>query len=168
MVPDEEVDDYIEAFEVHFLLVSHMFSTAGTPAHELTRRSDLTKLVKELEEVTPLVDRSTERLALSKRTPKRHIFSHHLIPMIMQHGGIAEYHEDWLEQVHQLEKSLDARAKRRDLTNPWFVHFPHRCCYFHLNSCFPLQASCMVAQHLAFSKGDLAKTKGAVFGKKPW
>jgi hypothetical protein len=64
--------------------------------------------------VIPLPDQSTERLGLSMKTPKRHILSH-AIDMIIQHGSIADYMEDWVEQLHQKYKKAISRGKIRDL-----------------------------------------------------
>jgi hypothetical protein len=60
------------------------------------------------------VNRSTERLGLSMRTVKRHICNDHLVHFILCHDGIAEYLEDWLEQIHQTYKKFSNRADFRD------------------------------------------------------
>jgi hypothetical protein len=49
------------------------------------------------------------------RTVKRHICSDHLVQFIDVHNGIADYHEDWLEQTHQTYKALNSKAKIRDM-----------------------------------------------------
>ena len=68
---------------------------------------------EQLREVIPLFYQSTERLSLSMKTPKRHILSHAL-DMIIKHGSIAEYMEDWVEQLHQKYKKSKSRGKIRD------------------------------------------------------
>jgi hypothetical protein len=47
------------------------------------------------------------------RTPKRHICDDHLVGFIDTHDGIAEYVEDWLEQIHQTYKKISSRGKIR-------------------------------------------------------
>ena len=71
-------------------------------------------VILQLREVIPLLYQSTERLSLSMKTPKRHILSH-AIDMIINHGSIAEYMEDWVEQLHQKYKKSISRGKIRDL-----------------------------------------------------
>lgn len=48
-------------------------------------------------------------------TVKRHLFSDHLVDMINSCEGIAEYLEDWVEQIHQRYKKSISRGKMRDL-----------------------------------------------------
>lgn len=91
-----------------------MFSLARSSQRDM--RDPLTRatILGQLNDVIPLVFKSTERLRLSMRTPKRHVMEH-LIAMMEIHDGIAEYLEDWVEQIHQRYIHSKSRGKMRDL-----------------------------------------------------
>ena len=108
-----EVDQMVMSYEKHFLLLSHLFSLARTQKHVFKQAAEKERILNEMRKTIQLVDGSTKRLNLSMRTPKRHIASSHLVAMIDLHDGIAEWLEDWLEQVHQTQKRNDARGKIR-------------------------------------------------------
>jgi hypothetical protein len=110
-----EIDEYCQAFRLHFLLLSHMFSLARTSKKEFRIPEKKAEVIAQLKVVIPLVNKSTQRLGLSMETVKRHLFSDHLLDMITAHDGIAEYLEDWVEQIHQRYKKSISRGKMRDL-----------------------------------------------------
>ena len=111
---EEEIKQICKSYRLHFLLSSHMFSLARSSRKDM--RDPLTRatILGQLNEVIPLVFKSTERLRLSMRTPKRHVMEH-LIAMMEIHDGIAEYLEDWVEQIHQRYIHSKSRGKMRDL-----------------------------------------------------
>jgi hypothetical protein len=110
-VPPEEVDEVMESYEIHFLLLSKVFSLARTERHVVKDPFRKPALLEELREAIDLVNTSTKRLGMSMRTPKRHICEDHLVTFINVHDGIAEYLEDWLEQTHQTYKKISSRGK---------------------------------------------------------
>ena len=110
-----EIETVCDSYRIHFLLLSHIFALSRSSKGEM-RDTELKKeIVQQLEEVIPLVDRSTQRLGLSMKTPKRHLVSAHLIDMMIEYEGIAPYLEDWVEQLHQRYMQSKSRCKVRDL-----------------------------------------------------
>ena len=110
-----EIETVCDSYRIHFLLLSHIFALSRSSKGEM-RDTELKKeIVQQLEEVIPLVDRSTQRLGLSMKTPKRHLVSAHLIDMMIEYDGIAPYLEDWVEQLHQRYMQSKSRCKVRDL-----------------------------------------------------
>mgnify|MGYP005724356419 CR=1 FL=1 len=105
---EEEIHTLFSSFRIHFLLASHTISLIRTERNKMNPN-----IHQQLREVIPLFYQSTERLSLSMKTPKRHILSHAL-DMIITHGSIAEYMEDWVEQLHQKYKKSKSRGKIRD------------------------------------------------------
>jgi hypothetical protein len=110
-----EVDDQLESYEIHFLLLSRLFSTVRTEkAVFKTNPGRKQEILNDLGTTISLVNQSTKRLGLSMKTVKRHICDDHLVTYINRHEGIAEFQEDWLEQIHQSYKRFVSRAKIRD------------------------------------------------------
>jgi hypothetical protein len=111
----EEIDEQLESYELHFLLLSQLFSLARTEKRvfkgDLARKQEL---LQSLRTTISLVNSSTHRLGLSMKTVKRHVSDDHLVSFISHLDGIAEYQEDWLEQIHQSYKKFNARAKIRN------------------------------------------------------
>ncbi|OEU21464.1 hypothetical protein FRACYDRAFT_235090 [Fragilariopsis cylindrus CCMP1102] len=110
----EEIKQVCKSYRLHFLLSSHMFSLARTSRTDMRDPITRATILSQLKEVIPLVFKSTERMPLSMRTPKRHIMEH-LITMMEMHDGIAEYLEDWVEHIHQRYINSKSRGKMRDL-----------------------------------------------------
>ena len=111
---EEEIKQVCKSYRLHFLLSSHMFSLARTSRADMRNATTRATVLSQLKEVIPLVFKSTERIPLSMRTPKRHIMEH-LITMMEMHDGIAEYLEDWVEHIHQRYIHSKSRGKMRDL-----------------------------------------------------
>jgi hypothetical protein len=111
---EREIDSQLESYELHFLLISRIFSLARAKKADLKHDNTKKQLLTDLKRTIELVNRSTERLGLSMRTVKRHICDDHLVHFILCHDGIAEYLEDWLEQIHQTYKKFSNRADFRD------------------------------------------------------
>ena len=81
-------------------MVSYVIALARTPKDGVSKN-----LFNELKECIDLVFKSTERLNLLMKTPKRHLLSH-LVAMMRKYGGIADYIKDWVEKMHQKQKKL--------------------------------------------------------------
>lgn len=113
-VPPEEVQDQLESYEIHFLLLSKVFSLARTESNIFKDPRRKAEILDNLTKTITLLNWSTFRLGLSMRTVKRHICSDHLVQFVDVHNGIADYLEDWLEQTHQTYKALNSKAKIRD------------------------------------------------------
>lgn len=62
---------------------------------------------------------------MSMGTLKRHMISDHLVAQMDENNGIAEFIEDWVEQVHQRYKHLKGRGKMRDLNQQAIYHVRH-------------------------------------------
>mmetsp|Transcript_15007 Transcript_15007/g.16218 ORF Transcript_15007/g.16218 Transcript_15007/m.16218 type:complete len:146 (+) Transcript_15007:152-589(+) len=110
----EETKEICKSFRIHFLISSHMFSLARTTRKDMKDETIGPQVISALREVVLLVSQSTKRLTLSMKTPKRHLMSH-LVAMMIMHGSIGEYFEDWVEQIHQNYLRSIARGKIRNL-----------------------------------------------------
>ena len=113
-VPHSEVDEVLECFRVHFLLLSHQFSLIMTPKTTMKIPEKKREILDALREVIDLVDKSTERLHISMKTPKRHLISDHVIKQMDAFDGIAETREEWNERSHQDYSHIDGKGKVRD------------------------------------------------------
>lgn len=114
-VPSTEVDEVIDSYEIHFLLLSKLFSLARTEKRVFKDAARKTLILNEMRQTISLINQSTKRLGLSMKTPKRHICDDHLVTFVDTHDGVAEYLEDWLEQIHQTYKKMNSRGKIRDM-----------------------------------------------------
>jgi hypothetical protein len=121
-VPEEEINAVFDSYQVHFRLMSKMFSLARTPKSELADPVKKEALLVELSQTIGLVMTSWERLGLSLTTVKRHILQSHLVEQIDEHDGIGEYIEDWVEKMHQFVKLMNSRGKIRNLQTKAAYH----------------------------------------------
>ena len=105
---ETEIKDVLKSFRLHFSMVSYVIALARTPKDGVSEN-----LFDELEECIDLVFKSTKRLNLSMKTPKRHLLSH-LVAMTRKYKGISDYIKDWVEKMHQKQKKVDSRMKHRN------------------------------------------------------
>ena len=109
LASNDEIRERLDTYKQTCLLFDYIFSLARLPKNDLSEEKILL-----LEKLIPMALKRWNQLQLSKEMPKVHGLQH-LVEQIRRFHGIAEYLEDWIEQMHQFVKQFDARAKIRDL-----------------------------------------------------
>ena len=114
-VTEEEIKKVSHSYRLHFRLMGNMFSLARTPKSEFKDLVRKQEILAEGDKTCAKVMESHRRLGLSMYTVKSHLCGDHLRDQLDYNDGIAEYIEDWVEQLHQFVKKMQALGNIRDL-----------------------------------------------------
>ena len=102
-IPPAEIEEMCESYRYLFLLLESLFHYIRKPNESFTSNDK-----KNLQRVVLLTMKQWRALNLSV-TVKAHIIEDHLIDYIERYGGLGDFHEEFIERLHQDTKRFRRR-----------------------------------------------------------